>query len=139
MKKWTLLILLAGFCNISYSQVLIAVLFGNKLNTGKLEFGITVNPALTGITNIESSYKKGLNLGIYFNFNPDKKFYFHVEGIAKGSFGAKDIAPYTTNDDTLDAIFAGGSVLRKIKAFSLPILGRYAVSKKVFPRIRNSA
>ena len=132
MKKLILVLLLAGFCNISNAQVLIAILFGNKLNTGKLEFGITVNPALTGLTNIESSYKTGLNLGIYFNFNPDKKFYFHIEGIAKGSFGAKDIAPYSTNDDTLDAIYAGGSVVRKIKAFSLPILGRYALSKKLY-------
>jgi len=132
MKKMLLVILLAVSYNISNAQVLIAILFGDKLNTGKMEFGITVNPALCGLTNIESSYKTGLNLGIYFNFNPDKKFYFHIEGIAKGSFGAKDIAPYTTNNDTLDALFAEGSVVRKIKAFSLPILGRYALSKKLY-------
>src|SRR5688572_5629239 len=132
MKKWILVLLLAGTCKFSNSQVLIAVLFGDKLNTGKLEFGITVNPALSGLTNTESNYKTGLNLGIYFNFNPDKKFYFHIEGIAKGSFGAKDIAPYSTNDDTLDALYAGGSVVRKIKVFSLPILGRYALSKNFY-------
>ncbi|HEX6193498.1 MAG TPA: porin family protein [Chitinophagaceae bacterium] len=132
MKKWLILCLLAGYCNILSAQVLIAVLFGNKLNTGKIEFGITVNPVFSGITNLESEYKTGLNLGIYFNFRPDKKFYFHVEGIAKGSFGAKDIAPYTTNDDTLDALFAGGSIVRKIKVFSMPVLGRYALSKKFY-------
>ena len=35
MKKMILLVLLASLCKISHAQVLIAILFGDKLNTGK--------------------------------------------------------------------------------------------------------
>ena len=132
MKKALLILSLATLCCTSEAQVLIAVLFGDKLNTGKLEFGITVNPALTNVTHLHSKLKPGLNLGVYFNLRPDKKIFLHLEGIAKGSFGAKGTAPYPTGNDSLDDLFAGGSVQRNIKAFCLPVLVRYAFSQHFF-------
>lgn len=132
MKKVILFFLLACICKTSGAQILIAILFGEKLNTGKLEFGLTVNPAITNITNTDSDPKWGLNLGIYFNIRPDKKFFFHIEGIAKGSFGAKSIAPYPTGNDSLDHLFEDGKIERIIRAFSLPVVARYALSPKVY-------
>src|SRR5215510_14904776 len=132
MKKTIVLLCLCGLCKIMSAQIVIAVLFGDKLNTGKLEFGLVLSPTLTGISNIESKRRGGLDLGIYFNIRPDKKFFIHAEGIAKGSLGAKDLIPYPTGSDTLDNLFADGTVERKIKAFSLPILCRYAISRKFF-------
>src|SRR5215510_15992791 len=132
MRKITSIVLLTCLCKLTYAQVVIALLFGDKLNTGTLEFGIVVIPGLTGLSNIESERRTNLSLGIYFNIHPERRFYFHVEGIAKGSFGAEKIAPYSVGNDTLDALFANGSVERKIKAFSLPILGRYAITPKLF-------
>ena len=116
----------------AHSQILIAVLFGDKLNTGKLEFGLVGGPTFTGLSNIESKRRTGFNLGIYFNIRPDEKFFIHAEGIAKGAWGAKELIPYPTGSDTLDNLFADGSVERKIKAFSLPVLCRYAITKKFF-------
>lgn len=132
MKKITGIILLTFLCTLSHSQVVIALLFGDKLNTGTLEFGIVVAPGATDISNIVSKRRDNLNLGIYFNIHPDKKFFLHIEGIAKGSFGAKGLLPYPVGNDTLDALYANGSVERKIKAFSLPILARYAILPKFF-------
>jgi len=131
-KKIAGIVLMTCLCKLSYAQVVIALLFGDKLNTGTLEFGIVVTPGLTDISSIASRPRDNLSLGIYFNIHPDKKFFLHIEGIAKGSFGAEDILPYPLGNDTLDALFAGGSVERKIKAFSLPILGRYAMFPKLF-------
>jgi len=130
MKKCIMICLLLTVSQLSNGQVIIALLFGDKLNTGKMEFGIVVTPAFSGLTNIESKLRNGLNLGIYFNFNPDKKFYLRAEGIAKGAFGAEDIPPYSLGDDTLDALYANGGIERKIKVFSLPLMARYALSKK---------
>ena len=112
--------------------MIIALLFGDKLNTNELEFGIVVTPVWTNISNLESKRRDGLDLGIYFNIHPEKRFFIHIEGIAKGSFGAKSLAPYPLGNDTLNDLFASGSVERKIKAFSLPILGRYAITPKFF-------
>ena len=132
MKKIWMILLVISLCKPGQAQIIIALLFGDKLNNGKMEFGIVVTPTLTGISNIESKRRDGLDLGIYFNFRPDKKFFLHVEGIAKGSLGAKDIFPYPTGNDTLDNLFVGGVVERKIKSFSLPVLCRYAITSKFF-------
>jgi hypothetical protein len=132
MKKITSIILLTCLCELSQAQVVIALLFGDKLNTGTLEFGIVVTPGSTDISNIVSKRRENLSLGIYFNIHPDRKFFFHIEGIAKGSFGAEDMTPYPVGNDTLNDLFANGSVERKIKAFSLPILGRYSITPKLF-------
>ena len=132
MKKLAVVILMVGLCNFAAGQIIIALLFGEKLNTGKVEFGLVGGPTLTNISNIESDNRAGFNLGLYFNIRPDKKFFLHVEGTAKGAFGAKGIIPYSTGNDTLDHLFGGGSVERKIKAFGLPVTGRYAITPKFF-------
>lgn len=132
MKKLIATLILSGLCYSVPAQVIIALVFGEKLNTGKMEFGLVVTPALTNITNIESQFRNGLNLGLYLNFRPDKRFFLHVEGIAKGSFGAEDIKPYPTENDTLDNLFASGSIQRKIRAFSLPVLARYRFTELFF-------
>jgi hypothetical protein len=132
MKKLAGIILLTIFCKIATAQVIIALLFGEKLNTGKVEFGLVVAPGITDISDIESDKRNGLNLGLYFNIRPDKKFFLYVEGTAKGSFGAKGMIPYSLGSDTLDHLFASGSVERKIKAFGLPVMGRYTITPKFF-------
>jgi hypothetical protein len=120
--------ILAFLWNVSDGQIIIALLFGDKLNTGKMEFGLVASPSFTNITNNDSKFSTRFNFGIYFNFNADKKFYFHVEGIAKGALGAGSITPYPTGNDSLDSFLGTGSVQRKIKVFSLPAFCRYRMS-----------
>ena len=133
MKKLVFLILLVmTYCGQVKAQVLIAIIFGDKLNTDKLEFGLVVSPSFTNITNIESEYKSGLNLSLYFNVKISDRFFIHPEAIAKGTFGARYILPYSTGSDTLDSQFAEGSIERKIKAFGLMILGQYRITEKFY-------
>ena len=129
MKKIIGVLSLVFLANFSSAQVVIALLFGDKLNKGNLEFGLVLAGSITDITDIEAKGKPGFNLGIYLNFNPTKKIYIHLEGIAKGSFGAKDIAPYPIGNDSLDALLSTGTVLRKIQGFSMPVIVRYRITK----------
>ena len=114
------------------SQIIVALLFGDKLNTGTLEFGLVVSPAITNLTNTVSESRTGLNLGLFFNIHPEKKFFVHLELTAKGSLGAENIAPYPTGNDSLDRLFDEGSVERIIKSFNVTPMGRYAFSKRFF-------
>ena len=41
----------------SDGQVISALLFGEKLNSGNLEFGLTIGPSLTKISNYSSAEK----------------------------------------------------------------------------------
>ena len=132
MRGVLLLLIFTGWSDLSSGQVIIALLFGDKLNTDKLEFGLTVTPALTNITNNDSKWKTGLNLGVYLNYRPDRRFSLRVEGIAKGSLGAGSIKPYPTGNDSLDALLRSGSVERRISAFGLPVLCRYRIGGNFF-------
>lgn len=114
------------------SQIIVALLFGDKLNTGKMEFGLVAAPVLTNLTNTDGQTRSGFNLGLYFNIRPDKKFFVHLELTAKGSLGAKNIAPYPTGNDSLDNLFKDGSVERIIKAFNVTLMGRYTLSQHFY-------
>jgi hypothetical protein len=114
------------------TQILIALLFGEKLNSGKPEFGLVLGPSFTNITNSESDYRSALTLGMFFNIRPDKKFHIHAELVPKASFGAKNISPYSLENDSLDHLFSTGSVERIIRTMNMSILGRYTVSKHFF-------
>src|SRR5215218_9272208 len=99
MKKLLNLLLLAGNTNAVHSQIIIALLFGERLNSGKLEFGLVLSPAVTNLTNSGGEYRSALNLGMFFNIRPDKKFFIHAELTPKSSFGTKNIAPYSLGND----------------------------------------
>jgi len=132
IKKLTASILMFLIAGTVRSQIIIALLFGDKLNTGKLEFGLVVTPTLTNLTNTDGKYRSGLNLGLYFNIQPEQKFFVHLELTAKGTLGAKKIAPYPTGNDSLDILFSEGFVERKIKGFNVILVGRYSVSQHFY-------
>lgn len=131
MKKMFYIASLMLCCHLGSAQVIIALLFGDKLNTDKLEFGLAVNPCWTNISGIESTRKPGISLGLYFNVKINDYLIFHPEFIAKGSFGGKDIPTYATGNDSLDALFSSGSILRKTKSFGMPLLIRTPIKGKV--------
>ena len=60
------------------SQVLIALIFGDKLNSPSLEFGLTAGLSLSTINNIpEAKYRSALNLGLYFDVRIKDNWWFH--------------------------------------------------------------
>jgi hypothetical protein len=132
MKKLFFLLLLAGTSKNINSQIIIAVLFGDKLNTGKLEFGLVLSPALANLSNSGGDFRSALNLAMFFNIKPYNKFFIHAELTPKASFGAKNIDPYSLGSDSLNAFFNEGSVERIIKTMGVTVLGRYTISQKIF-------
>lgn len=136
MKKMLFLLICTGGYFKASSQVLIALLFGNKLNTDKLEFGLVVSPVYTNITNLQSQPKTGLGLSLYFNVKMTENFFLHPEASPKAVFGAKDILPYSTGNKTLDSLFKNeGAVKRHLKAMSVPLLARYRIKGLLFAEL----
>ena len=93
MKKIILLSLLTILLiPTARSQVLIAILFGDKLNTPNIEFGLNVGGNLTTLTNYpEAKFQTGLNLGLYFNFKLSDHFYLHPEMLFMNQMGSKGV------------------------------------------------
>jgi Outer membrane protein beta-barrel domain len=115
------------------SQVIIALLFGDKLNSGKMEFGLTGGLSLSDISNFEDAKtKNGFNLGLYFNIKLNDKWYIHPEAVPKFPTGVSKLSPYSLGDANLDSLFQHGSVTRKIKNIAVPVLMRYRIANQSF-------
>jgi hypothetical protein len=133
VKKFVAIFIgLIVYCNVASSQVLIALLFGDKLNNGTMEFGLMGGPTFTNITHIESKLRPGFDLGLYFNIRMNDRWYLHPEASPKTAFGAKGIPVYPTGNANLDSLYKGGSISRNIKALSLPLLVRYRIAGLFF-------
>jgi hypothetical protein len=134
MKK-KILILLMFFCiPIAHSQVLISLIFGEMLNSPKVEFGLEGGANFSTISNLEGADKRtDFNLGFYFDFmlkNP--KWAINTGVIVKSSMGAAGLAMYSLNDEALDNAFVGGRIDRKINYFNVPIMMKYKFDNNIY-------
>lgn len=123
---------------VMQGQVLISLLFGDKLNSPTLKFGLDGGANFSTISNISpSKYRTGFNLGFYFDFllKKDKPWYLHTGVLVKSALGARGISPYhLTNPDStaLDSLFINGTVDRKLSYFNVPVLIRYKFKNNLF-------
>ena len=111
MKK---LFLIPGFFVVGLSlnaQVLISILLGDKLNSGKIEFGLEGGVNWSTIKNLDGAKSlTGFNLGFYFDFKlKNPSWMLNTGVIVKSPMGADDLPVYSLNDSHLDNAFAGGS------------------------------
>jgi hypothetical protein len=134
MKKYLITagLLLLGF--VSNSQVIISLLLGDKLNTGKIEFGLEGGLNWSTIKNLDGA--KGLlgfNLGFYFDFKLKNTLWMLNTGvIVKSPMGAEGLPLYSLNDPKLDSAFVGGSVTRKLRYFNVPVMMKYKFKNNLF-------
>jgi len=117
----------------SKSQVLISLIFGDKLNSPNLEFGLEggLNPStIRGIE--EAEFLTNFNLGFYFNFRLKNSWFLYTGVRVKSNVGAKGLNVYSTGDADLDSVFVGGSVTRKINYFYVPAAIKYRFGDHFF-------
>lgn len=116
-------LLFAGHANC---QVLISLLFGDNLNTGNIEFGLEGGGTWSTISGLDGAqFRRGWNLGFYFDFKTRSKWRIATGVMVKSPWGAEGLAPYPTGDAALDSLFKDGSVDRKLNYFNVPIMAKY--------------
>jgi hypothetical protein len=127
MKKYLLIIGLLLFVNVVRSQILISLLLGDKLNNGKIEFGLDGGWNLSNIKNLDAANNlNNFNLGFYFDFKLKNPAWMINTGvIVKSTMGADDLPVYSLGNAGLDSSFRGGKVTRKVKYFNVPIMMKY--------------
>ncbi len=135
MKKYILLICLAFLSYRSQSQILISLLFGDKLNTPNIEFGLEGGLNESTIHNLSNANNiAGFNLGFYFDFKMKKNpsWMLNTGIIMKSPMGAGKLPVYWLNNPSLDNAFAGGSVNRKLRYFNVPVLMKYKFKNNLY-------
>ena len=122
----SLTLLMLVYTSTANSQVLISLLLGDKLNTGKIEFGLDGGINWLNMSNTPNSkYLFNWNLGFYFDIKLKNDFFIHTGVIVKSKMGTSNLSPYPIGAADLDSAFVGGNVDRKINYFNVPVLLRY--------------
>ncbi|HEU4861321.1 MAG TPA: hypothetical protein VFT15_15860, partial [Chitinophagaceae bacterium] len=94
------------------TQVLISILLGDKLNTGKIEFGLDGGANWSTIKNLDGAKSlTGFNLGFYFDFKlKDPSWMLNTGVIVKSNMGADELPVYSLGNPNLDNAFTGGKI-----------------------------
>jgi hypothetical protein len=136
MKKIIVLffMLLVGYS--VHSQVLIALLLGDKLNTGKIEFGLDGGVNYSNIGNMDSnSYSRELNLGFYFDIKMKEQWYLNTGVLVKSTLGVDKLSEQDL--EFLDAAIydAEGDYKQRINYFIVPALARYKFKNNMYAEL----
>lgn len=126
LKKATFFITFLLIAHTASSQILIALIFGDKLNSEKLEFGLNIGANYSDIKNVaHSSNQRGLNMGMTFNYKFSKNFHLNPALYFAYPMGARGLNIYQTPDSSLSHIIEKATLDRELSYFSLPVTLRY--------------
>jgi len=127
VKRFLFIFLVTLFPYWCSGQVLISLLLGDKLNSGKIEFGLEGGAnfmTLGGLPQAKST--TGFNLGFYFDIKvKESPWMVHTGVIVKSSMGTSNLPTYSLGDPDLDKLFATGSVERNFRYFNVPVTAKY--------------
>lgn len=134
MKKFIFILFFSLFTiNTLESQVLISLLFGDNLNTGKIEFGLDGGMTLSDQTGLsDSKMLNSWNLGFYFDIKLKNAWMLHTGVLVKSTMGADDIPVYSLNNPELDNLYQNGSIQRNMSYFNVPILMKYNLKNRFY-------
>jgi hypothetical protein len=117
-----------------HSQVLISLLLGDKLNTGKIEFGLDGGLTMSTIQGLDGAkFKNGFNLGFYFDIKlKNPAWMFNTGVLVKSPMGTKDLPVYEIGDPNIDAAFEGGKRSINLGYFNVPIMMKYQFKNHLY-------
>lgn len=133
MKKIFLLVfaLLIGYT--SQSQVLIALLLGDKLNTGKIEFGLDggINYSLIGQMD-SNSWSREFNLGFYFDIKMKNQWYLNTGVLVKSTLGLDKLTEEDLTFLGATTYDAEGDYKQRLNYFIVPALAKYKFDNHIY-------
>src|SRR5690606_32894293 len=93
MKKIVCSLVLLFAMNTVNSQVLLSLIFGDKLNSPDLEFGIEGGLNWPAISGLDASDRfTTFNLGFYFDFKVKEQFHIYTGVLVKSKLGINKLS-----------------------------------------------
>lgn len=137
IKKLPILILLIISSHIGQSQVLISLIFGDKLNSEKIEFGLDGGFNFSQMSGFESGKPlTSFNLGFYFDFLIKNNWYFNTGVLVKSELGLADLRE---NDiaflDPTMVFSDSGTYSQVIRYFHIPATIKYRFKNNIFIKL----
>jgi len=130
---FTILVVIVSLQGVS-GQVLISLLLGDKLNTGKIEFGLDGGVNYATIRGLKgANFEPNFNIGFYFDIKlKNPAWMIHTGVIVKSTLGAGDLPVYSLGNTDLDNAFADGEVERRINYFNVPIMIKQVFKNHIY-------
>ncbi len=128
-KRIILIVILLYSCSQAYSQVLIALVFGDKLNNGKIEMGVQLAAQGFQFTSIDDKPDVGFSFGAYLDVKLSERCIISNYFMFKSPKGGKQIPEsywFTSTDATLPSDV---SARRHLSYFELTPMFRYQFSR----------
>ena len=136
MKKLLFFIGIVFISTTAQSQILITLLFGDKLNSDRMEFGLEGGLNFSNISGFENdAYLSKFNLGFYFDIRMKNNLYLHtgVQGISSlGMSGLSDKDVEMLNSSVLEN---PGDYSQVIKSFYVPALAQYRFKNHIYVEV----
>ena len=111
IRRLLLTVLLLSGCYTARSQVLISLIFGDKLNSDKLEFGLSRRFNASNLSNVagnpDTKSLPGFHLGFYFDIKLQESLFIDTGVLVKSPMGDSSIAPYPVGDADLNSCGKG--------------------------------
>lgn len=133
MKKAALFaLMITCLATLAQSQVLIALLVGDKLNSDKFEMGINLAGNWQNLTGLEGTKSRfSLGFGIYGTLKLSEKLALQPELLFKDPRGAADVPPDVFGNPDLDPLLENAAVSAKLAYVSIPILLKYHLTPQL--------
>jgi hypothetical protein len=109
------------------AQVLIGVLLGGKLATETFNIGFEIGMNLPDVDGLNgATHTRGLLLGLFASWRFSEHVHLFTGLTPISNKGAQDADPVPLDDPDLDALVAGGRMVRDLDYMDIPVLLQYA-------------
>lgn len=128
MKKIISILAIFLFFQFSlvHAQVLIGLIFGDKLNNDKLEFGLNVGANMSTMTHIDSEkFNRGLAIGLYIDYKFADHFALATSLLFNSPKGVRNFGPEEYFQPLPDSIWIGSKSIRGLSYMDLPLVVQY--------------
>jgi len=139
MKKILFILLISGLSLQANSQVLLSLIFGDKLNSDAIEFGLDGGASITKISNLDTKrYLHDWYLGFFFDIKTKANFNIYSGVHIKSRLGAGHLTLKDLNDldihpiEDLDGNPIDGKYSQKLNTFVVPILIRKYLKNNIY-------
>ena len=128
---FTLILCLSGAT--AHSQVLISLLFGDKLNKEGIEFGLDAGFNWSQISDLESSSSlRTFNLGLYFDIRIKDPWYLYAGALFKYNMGLDELTDEDLAILGITPFTEEGNYAQRINYIAVPVMARYKFRNRIF-------
>lgn len=130
MLRLLLVLLLLPLSTLLQGQVILGLLFGDKLNSEHARFGLNAGFGLTTLDGVEGGEPLNkFEMGLFFELDLGEKWVLNPETMPLFAMGQRQLAPYATGDASLDAVLADATVTRRIDCIPTLVLLNYRITR----------